>query len=236
VPEAHVAESLTTTTWKNRVTLRQTRSFGFRCPPLRFQQPVADMSEQSDRPGSINAQPTADASAADNARSAQASPESRPVPQEAGTAKRNRKLLAGVLGVVVLAVLLLFGIPRVKEMLSTVSTDDAFVNGHVTFVASRVTGQTSRVLVDDNNRVQKGDLLAELDEEPYRVAVAEKQASVDIATADLQSATAAVRAVEAQARSRRWALQRAVQDVDNLATASANSGADTLALGRTTSK
>src|SRR5581483_10322314 len=42
-----------------------------------------------------------------------------------------------------------------------------------------------------------------------------KLAAVDTANADLQAATAAVRAIEAEARSRRWNLQRAVQDVDN---------------------
>jgi membrane fusion protein (multidrug efflux system) len=108
-----------------------------------------------------------------------------------------------------------FGIPWVEEMLNTVSTDDAYVNGHVTFVAPRVAGQISRILVDDNNRVRKGDLLAELDKEPYRVVVSEKQAAVDTAKADLQAAIAAVRGIEAQARSRRWNLQRAVEDVDS---------------------
>ena len=147
-------------------------------------QRVPDMSEQS---------------AAHDAKSAQTPPESRPVPQEAGKATRKRKLLAGVLGVAVLAVLLVFGVPWVEEMLNTVSTDDAYVNGHVTFVAPRVAGQISRVLVDDNNRVHKGDLLAELDKEPYRVAVSEKQAAVDTAQADLQAATAAARAIEAEA-------------------------------------
>jgi membrane fusion protein, multidrug efflux system len=175
------------------------------------------MAEQSDKPGSINAQPTAngDASAAHDAKSAQTPPESRPVPQETRKATRKRKLLAGALGVVVLAILLVFGIPWVEEMLSSVSTDDAYVNGHVTFVAPRVAGQISRVLVDDNNRVRKGDLLAALDKEPYRVAVSEKQAAVDIAKADLQAATAAARATESQARSRRWNLQHAVEDVDS---------------------
>src|SRR5580658_7217943 len=141
------------------------------------------MTEQSDTPGSIDTQPTAnrDASAAHDAQSAQISPE------RAQQATRRRKLLGGVLGVVVLAVLLVFGIPWVEEMLDTVSTDDAYVNGHVTFVAPRVAGQISRVLVDDNNRVHKGDLLTELDKEPYRIAVSENQAAVDTATADLQA-------------------------------------------------
>ena len=46
--------------------------------------------------------------------------------------------------------------PTVKTMLDTVSTDDAYVNGHVTYVAPRVAGQVSRVLVDDNERVKQG--------------------------------------------------------------------------------
>ena len=67
-----------------------------------------------------------------------------------------------------LAIAIVFGVPWIKRMLTTVSTDDAYVNGHVTFVAARVPGQVSKVLVDDNNRVKKGDLLVELDKEPYR--------------------------------------------------------------------
>src|SRR5262249_41431837 len=78
-------------------------------------------------------------------------------------AARKRKLLIGGVGVLVLAALLVFGIPWLRTMLSTVSTDDAFVNGYVTFVAARVRGQVSRVLVEDNNRVHKGDLLVQLD-------------------------------------------------------------------------
>ena len=175
------------------------------------------MTGQSNKQNSINAQPTenGDASTAHDAKPAQTPLESRHVPRKGRKDSWKRELLAGVLGVAVLAVLLVFGIPWVEEMLNTVSTDDAFVNGHVTFVAPRVAGQISQVLVDDNNRVHKGDLLAELDKEPYRVAVSGKQAEVDIAKANLQAAIAAVRAIEAQARSRRWNLQRAVQDVDN---------------------
>jgi membrane fusion protein (multidrug efflux system) len=178
---------------------------------------MPNMTEQSNEPGSVNAQPTAnrDASAAHDAAPAQTPPESSPAPQPARNTTRKRKLLVGVLGVAVLAVLVVFGIPWVEEMLNTVSTDDAYVNGHVTFVAPRVAGQIARVLVDDNNRVRKGDLLAALDKEPFQVAVSEKQAAVDTATADLQATTAAARAIEAQAMSQRWNLQRAVEGVDS---------------------
>jgi membrane fusion protein, multidrug efflux system len=128
---------------------------------------------------------------------------------------RKRKLLMGVLGALVLAAAGVFGIPWIQLSLNTVSTDDAYVNGHVTFVAPRVSGQISRVLVDDNYRVQKGELLAELDKEPFQIAVSQKRAAVDTADADLQAAKAEARGIEAEARSRRWKLQRAVEDLDN---------------------
>jgi membrane fusion protein (multidrug efflux system) len=123
-------------------------------------------------------------------------------------------MLIGALGVAVIAAAV-FGIPWIRFVLSTVSTDDAFVNGHVTSVAPRVHGQVARVLVDDNNRVHKGDLLVELDKEPLRDAVAVKKAAVDTAGADLQVARATVRGIEAQAWSRRWQLQQAVENVEN---------------------
>jgi membrane fusion protein (multidrug efflux system) len=126
----------------------------------------------------------------------------------------RRKLLIGALGALVIATAV-YGIPWIRFVLSTVSTDDAFVNGHVTFVAPRVRGQVSRVLVDDNNRVHKGDLLVELDKEPFRDAVAVKKAAVDTAQADLQAAKATARGIEAQAWSRRWQLQEAVENVEN---------------------
>jgi membrane fusion protein, multidrug efflux system len=126
-----------------------------------------------------------------------------------------RRALVGAVGVLVLAAVWGLVIPWVQLILNTVSTDDAYVNGHVTFVAARVSGQVSRVLVDDNNRVQKGDLLAELDKEPYRTAVAVKQAAVDIANTDLRVAMSMARSIEAQARSQRWKLQQAIEDVEN---------------------
>jgi membrane fusion protein (multidrug efflux system) len=114
---------------------------------------------------------------------------------------RRRRLLLGVAAVLLLAVVLVFGIPWIRQTLNTISTDDAFVNGHVTFVAARVPGQVSRVLVDDNNLVHKGDRVVELDKEPYETAVAVKKAAVDIAKANLGVADASVRSVEAKARS-----------------------------------
>ena len=51
----------------------------------------------------------------------------------------------GVLAALVLAAIWKFGVPWIELTLNTVSTDDAYVNGHVTFVAARVSGQIARM-------------------------------------------------------------------------------------------
>jgi membrane fusion protein, multidrug efflux system len=144
--------------------------------------------------------------ARDTKASEGAPPRSRPT---------RRRWLIGAVAVLILILACVFGIPRIELALHTVSTDDAYVNGHVTLVAPRVAGQISRVFVEDNNRVHKGDLLAEIDKEPFEIAVAQKKAAVDTANADLQAAIASTRGIEAEARSRRWKLQSAVEDLEN---------------------
>jgi membrane fusion protein, multidrug efflux system len=134
-------------------------------------------------------------------------PTARPIP--------GRRRWPIVLCILLAALLLLMGIPRLLHALNTVSTDDAYVNGYVTFVAPRVSGQVARVLVDDNYRVKKGDVLVELDPEPFQVQVAIKQAAVDTAQANLVLAQATVRGLVGQARSQRFKLARAIEDVDN---------------------
>src|ERR1700739_3811643 len=60
------------------------------------------------------------------------------IPQPDRHSKRRRRLLMGALGALILLVACVFGIPWIHFALNTVSTDDAYVNGYVTFVAPRV--------------------------------------------------------------------------------------------------
>ena len=136
-------------------------------------------------------------------------------PKPTSSPPRRRRRWPIVIGILVGVLVLFVGVPRLLRAFNTVSTDDAYVNGYVTFVAARVSGQVARVLVDDNNRVKKGDVLVELDPEPYRVQVAIKQAAVDTAQANVVVAQATVRGVIGQARSQRFKLARAIEDVDN---------------------
>jgi len=139
--------------------------------------------------------------------------EAAPQPEPEATST-PRRLPRPVLFAVVAIVLILVVVWVIRSF-RTVSTDDAYVNSYVTFVAPRVTGQVSQVLVEDNNRVKKGDVLVQLDPEPYQVKLAIKQAALDKAQADYAVADANARSLLAQARSQRFKLENAVENVDN---------------------
>ncbi len=144
-------------------------------------------------------------------------PEHTPPPAPAHAAPKS-SLSKWLIWIVLLLILAGAGVaskPWLEKSWNTVSTDDAFVNGHVTFVAPRVSGQIARVLVDDNNRVHKGDLLVQLDPEPYQVLVNIATAAVASAQADLVAAKAQVRGAIGQTRSLRFSLERSIEDVDN---------------------
>jgi membrane fusion protein (multidrug efflux system) len=62
-------------------------------------------------------------------------------------------------------------------------TDDAYVGGDVTVVASKVAGYVQTVAVADNQAVHRGDLLVKIDDRDYRAAVAKAEAAVAAARA-----------------------------------------------------
>ena len=157
-------------------------------------------------------------SAASSAPPTKAGPTSAATPLSSGDSRRRllrRRVIFGAIALVLLAVGSYYGGPVVHKLLTTISTDDAYVNGHVTAVAARVPGQVTNVYVDDNYRVKKGSLLVQLDKEPYQIQVALKKAAYENTQANLLVANDEVRGIVAQARSNRFKLQHAIEDVDN---------------------
>src|SRR6266403_411296 len=84
-------------------------------------------------------------------------------------------------------------------------TDDAYVSVHYATIAPRVPGQVTLVRVDDNDRVKAGQVLAELDDRDFRVALEQAQAQVAAALASAQAtlklAQRQVEALRAQRKS-----------------------------------
>ena len=74
---------------------------------------------------------------------------------------------------------------------ATQTTDDAYVQADFTFVAPQVSGTVDQVLIKDNQRVQKGDLIATIDNRDFVVAL-------DSAKAQANSAKASVASLQAK--------------------------------------
>jgi membrane fusion protein (multidrug efflux system) len=77
------------------------------------------------------------------------------------------------------------------------STDDAYVGGDVTVIATKVPGFIATIAVTDNQPVKAGDLLATLDDRDYRAALAKAEGAVAAARADLAHVAARRRLQEA---------------------------------------
>ena len=92
--------------------------------------------------------------------------------------KRRRGLIVAVIAVLVLVAVGLWWRSTYSE-----DTDDAQVNGHLIQVSSRIAGQVIKVYVNENQFVNKGDLIAELDPRDFQVAVEQAQAALDSAKA-----------------------------------------------------
>ena len=98
----------------------------------------------------------------------------------------KRKVLGVVAAVaIVTASLLLYYHNRV-------STDDAQVDGHITPVASKVYGNVSEVLVNDNQQVKAGQVLVRIDPRDYQAKVAQARAALSLAESQAHAANVGV--------------------------------------------
>ena len=70
------------------------------------------------------------------------------------------------------------------------STDDAFIDGHIILVSSKVAGQARAVHVNDNQTVNKGDVVVELDSRDFDAAARQKIAALESTQAQATAAQA----------------------------------------------
>lgn len=80
-----------------------------------------------------------------------------------------------------------------------VDTENAYIAGHVHPVSSRIAGVVTRVLVEDNQHVKAGDVIAELDPADQHVRVEQIEAQIASAKQQVIQADAQVAQVRAQA-------------------------------------
>jgi membrane fusion protein, multidrug efflux system len=69
-----------------------------------------------------------------------------------------------------------------------VSTDDAQVDGHLVTISPKISGHVVEVLVNDNQQVKAGDVLARIDDRDFKARVDQARASLQQAMAEARSA------------------------------------------------
>lgn len=124
---------------------------------------------------------------------AEENPSSAPAPQNPETAPqaprgytRSKRRKTNLI-VIAFLVLVVGGIFLWRYLGSYESTDDAQVDVHLSPVSARISGYVIKVNVNDNQYVQKGDVLVEIDPKDYEVAVAQAQAALASAEATAES-------------------------------------------------
>lgn len=68
-----------------------------------------------------------------------------------------------------------------------VSTDNAYVKADILSISSNVTGMVVEILPRDGERVERGDPLLRVDDQPYRIAVARAEANLANVRGDIES-------------------------------------------------
>src|SRR5258708_9321067 len=122
-------------------------------------------------------------------------------------------------------VLLVVGLFVYRYVSSYESTDDAQIDGHVNSVSARVSGHVIKLNVEDNQFVQAGTVLVEIDPADYQVAYERAKADFEDAQAAAVAAgvsvpitsvntTSQVSASEADVSSARAGIQVAQQQFE----------------------
>jgi len=116
----------------------------------------------------------------------------------------------------------------IHRALVFVETDDAYIDGHVHQVSSRVAGSVTEVLVDENQIVKSGQVLARLDPLEFEIALQEAKAALAQEQAGVLEARAALaqaKAQYAQTAAQEASSEAGVQQIDaRLAVAKLNYG------------
>ncbi|HXI61384.1 MAG TPA: efflux RND transporter periplasmic adaptor subunit [Pyrinomonadaceae bacterium] len=111
---------------------------------------------------------------------------------------RRPALLVGTGLILLLAILL--GVRYWVYARSHETTDDAFIDGHIVQVSPKVSGYVLKVYVSDNQTVNAGDLIAELDARDLQAKVDQAQAALNAGMAQQKQAQTQVTLTRATTR------------------------------------
>jgi multidrug resistance efflux pump len=155
----------------------------------------------SDTPEPSNAAPAADAAAAEAAAAEAAAPAAEP----------SGKAVKWIVWLIVVSLIWYLLADRF-----TPYTQQARVQAYVVPVAAEVAGRITRVLVHNNQEVNAGDVLFEIDSEQYRIAADRARADYDSTLRQIGASTAGIDSALASLRAAIANEVKARQDSDRL--------------------
>jgi membrane fusion protein (multidrug efflux system) len=118
-----------------------------------------------------------------------------------------------------LVVLLSFGAYRWIATRGLETTDDAFVEGTLSYLAAEVQGRVFEVAVEEHARVKAGEVLVRLDDAEARARIARAQADLSAAHNRMVSAEAAAAAADAEGKAatvESWRMGRELERIESL--------------------
>ena len=134
----------------------------------------------------------------------------------------KKPLIIAIVSAVVL-VIIIAGIAWWLHARHYVSTDDAYIDGHITRISPQIPALVLKLHITDNQFVQKGDLLIELDPTDYQVALEQAKAQAFAAQgrlaqsqAQIEAAKAAVNQANAEIQASQASLENANSDLKRL--------------------
>ena len=95
--------------------------------------------------------------------------------------------LGRILALAILAIGVAAGFYASHRNATHPTTDDATIDADVVHVAAAVGGRIIQIAVAENSSVSKGDLLFQIDPLPYRLAVAQAEADLELARGELDT-------------------------------------------------
>jgi len=110
----------------------------------------------------------------------------------------KRKITAAIVFTVVAIIGIVSVYFYVQYKSTHISTDDAFIDGDIYTIASKVTGTVKVIHVNDNQSVRKGDILVELDSSDFDVKMVEALSAVNAEKAKIVEIDARIEAARRQ--------------------------------------
>jgi membrane fusion protein, multidrug efflux system len=111
-------------------------------------------------------------------------------PRKAVSGYSLKRVVGSLLMALLFALGVIFGLRYIINSAAYESTDDAFIDGHIIPVSSKVAGRVQSVYVVDNQSVKKDDLVVELDPRDFDAAARQKEAALQSAQAQAGAAQA----------------------------------------------